>query len=208
MKPIFAVGKTNECIETTTIGIGTTTIVVGSATNSFSVGDPIFVSENNDSEVEYLGEATAVDATTVTVTHATIAAKSSPFKIWKPTNSVKMPYGVATPWERSVPLGVQTQRTQAGTAYRTKVSDIYTLITLNWNDLPESDCTSLNTFIITTLNYGVNNCTIGYYDFSAGRIYSVIATLLMNDLSHYETFPEYTPISIQFQIVSADTYKS
>lgn len=208
MKPIFATGKTNERSEAGSLNIGETSIPVANASTYFSAADPIFISESAGTEVEYLGEAISVSTTIVVVPYGLVEAKGAGYKVWKPTSSVVMPYGAASPWERNVPLGVQTQRTQAGTAYRTKISDGYTLITLNWNDLPESNYTSLITFIITTLNYGINTCTIGYYDFSAGRIYSVIATLLMNELAHYETFPKYTPISIPFQIVSAGTYKA
>lgn len=208
MKPIFALGKTNERSESGSLSAGTKTIAVTNASTYFSVGDPIFVSEANGTEVEYLGEATAVDSSTVTVSYALVEAKGPGYKVWKPTYHVLMPYDISSPYDKLTTLGVQTQRTQSGIPYRTRIADPYTIVTLTWEKLPASALASLDFFIIIRLNYGIEKCTIGFYDYKASRAYSVTATLLIDELPYTEPIPHLAPLEIPFQIDLVGAYQS
>lgn len=207
MKPIFALGKTSWRWEEGSLNIGETSIPVTGADVYFSVGDPIFISEEDSTEVEYLGEAKSISPTIIVVSYGLVAAKGPAYRVWKPTYYVLMPYDLSSPDKRTA-LGVETQRTQSGIPYRTRIADPYTTVTLTWYMLPRSVLQSLDLFIIVHLNYGIDKCTIGYYDYKAGGIYSVTATLLLDELPYSERIPGLAPLEILFQIDQVGAYQS
>ncbi len=206
MKPILALGKTNEQSESGSVNAGAKVIPV-TDTSGFAVGDPIFISETDGSEVEYLGEIVSKTASDITISYAVKESKGPGYKVWKPTYYELMPYDVSSPDKRTA-LGVETQRTQSGVPYRTRIADPYTIVTLTWEMLPRSVLQALDTFIIVHLNHGIEKCTVGYYDYKAGGIYSVTATLLLDELPYSERIPGLAPLDILFQIDQVGAYQS
>jgi len=206
MNPIFAKGKTNERPESGSIAAGATSIPVTDADSYFSVGDPIFISEDDGSEVEYLGPAISVSSSAIAVTYALQQAKGPGYKVWEPTDFVLMPYGVSSPFDRTLALGVQTQRSPGGKVYRTKIADSYKQVMLTWVKLKATSWAALESFIVIKLNDGIYKCTIGYEDHAQDKIVSVTATLLMDEIPHLELMRGLVRGEVPFQIDEEGAY--
>lgn len=206
MNPIFAKGKTNEQSESGSVAAGVTVIPVADANSYFAVGQPIFISETDGTEVEYLGPAIAVSTSAVTVTHALQQAKGPGYKVWRPTDYVLMPYGISSPFDGTLALGVETQRSLGGEVYRTKTEDSYKQAVLTWDKLKALTWIIMRTFIVDVLNCGIYKCTIGYEDSTQLKIVSVTATLLMVEIPHLERTPGLVRGQVIFQVAEEDAY--
>ena len=107
--PALAFGKTLE--HTVTDGDkpdeGDTALTFNNSSDTISVGDHVFASDESDADNQYLGKCTASSATEITVTNAVQNTPGTSLKIWVPTETLFFNYGERT--------GSQNQRVDTGT---------------------------------------------------------------------------------------------
>ncbi len=117
-KITFSKGKSNEQTTTGAITAPSKVILLAGKTAGFSVGDYCFISESDDTELEYLGQITAIDPdVSVTVTYDVAADKASGAKFWKATNILEFEYANEYPASRSEKVHQAVGYTDGGQIY-------------------------------------------------------------------------------------------
>lgn len=157
MDSIVCEGKTSECTLSGAVDAGENEITFASASAHFSAGDIIFVAESDGSELECLGEATAVSSTVVTTTLSLGAAKSATATIWTPTNLVEFGIGYQG-FRIESDRGIVSNKTSGGAYTVNKIADTAEVIYFTLPAITTTVYNEWDTFIDTTLS--------GYDDFT------------------------------------------
>lgn len=205
VNPIMAKGKISTQTESSTIAIGTSTIALSGGTGYFSINNHIFVADTDGSNPEYMGRVVAIDSATITTSEATIYTHNG-FTIWKPQYYIEFPYPPASPYEYGRILGVRKERTVAGELITQQISDSYTQVALNFDNISGSDFENIKIFIEDRLNKGINDCTIAWWEYMSNTKKTVRATLLLERIQYTSNLHGRAPFTIEFQVVADPGY--
>jgi hypothetical protein len=162
-KPIIAQGEGVKRIGSGgSLGIGSVDIPVATASSYFTQGDPIFVTDGSLGNVSYCGQASSVDADSVTVPLPTRVAYGAHYVI-KPAAWVILECDYSA-MEIERGLGVENLRASSGKIYRTQTGDPQKIWRIVWEDLGMTSWAAVRTFIESTLNYGLEDFTAAFWD--------------------------------------------
>jgi len=159
MKPVFAKGTRAQASLSASAAKGALTLPVNDADSIFSVGELLFCSEADGSELECLGPVTAVDGVGVTVALGLASAKSGGAKVWTPETSLLWPLGRSAPLRRTYHSGVEVQRSVGGALYHTRLADPYWEEPLVFERVARADYAQYEGWFIDTLRGGVEEFT-------------------------------------------------
>lgn len=202
MRPLFATGKQNEQTLTQPVSEGTTDIPVPNASTYFSEGDHLFISENDGSELEYLGIATSVSETTVTVARAVSSAKDVGALLWKPAVVFQWEVGRSSPLVRTYDSGVEVQRSVGGVLYSTQVSDPYRTESLFFERVTRENYQQYEQWVREVIHDGLDAFT--YVDEEC--VVSLVK-LLGPKLEQRERHPRLVSLAVELQYVAEGSYQ-
>ncbi len=133
--PILAFGKTSAKLASAVIAAGAVSISVDNTDDAWVLGDNLFVSENDDSEVQFIGgiESIAADKLSVSVNIPVFASKGTSARLWKPTTSYELQLGPGGGLGRRALLGVRTRISRGGIPFATRTADSNDIIQFNFS---------------------------------------------------------------------------
>ena len=114
---IFAQGREAEQTLGDVVTAGAIQIALTGADGIFAVGELLFISEADGSEVEFLGGVTAVSPTAVDFALALLKSKDSGAKLWRPISSFATGGDAVLPSKRETRSGVAVERSLGGVSY-------------------------------------------------------------------------------------------
>ena len=202
MRPLFATGKQNEQTLAQAIPEGTTEIPVANASNYFTEGDHLFISESDGSELEYLGIATSVSTTVVTVARAVSSAKSTGALLWKPVAMFQWEVGRSSPLVRTYNSGVEVQRSVGGVLYSTQVSDPYRMESLFFEQLTRENYQQYEQWVHDVIHDGLDAFTYVDEECVVG-----VVKLLTPKLVQKERYPRLVSLLVELQYVAEGSYQ-
>jgi hypothetical protein len=192
MKPLFARGKQNERTLTQFVQQGSTQLPIAGASLYFSVGDKIFVSEADGSELEFLGNALAVETNQLTTARGLAGDKDDGAHVWKPLERFEFEIGRSSPFLRKFDTGIEAQRTIGGQVYSTRVREPGWTEVLSFSKLSRANFFAFQDFLRDSLNDGLNEFT--YVD-EAGDI--AVVRLLTTQIEQHEQFPQLATLKLE-----------
>ena len=154
MRPVFAKGVGRQATLTQGAAAGTLHLPAGNADQIFAVGQPLFCSEEDGTEVEYLGAAAAVDALGVSGMFVLSANKAAGAKVWTPEQVLIWPAERSAPLMRAYDSGVEVQRAIGGALYHTRLRDPFREETLIFAKVARSVYEAWETWFITAIGNG------------------------------------------------------
>jgi len=161
---LFAHGRLNERDLTSILAAGSNQVPVANADTYFAAGDPIFVSESDGSEVEFLGVATSVTTGQIVTTFATGQPKAATGKAWKPQSTLAVAGTFGTPEKRKLDRGLIVQRSLAGTTFSMDVGASAERFEIDLSGLTPRELDSLLSWIESTTAGGTGAFTIVHLD--------------------------------------------
>jgi hypothetical protein len=201
MKPLFTLGKQIECPLTQFVEEGSNQLPIAGASIYFSVGDKIFVSESEGSELEFLGNATAVETNLLTTAHPLSSDKNAGALVWKPSAQFEFEIGRSSPFLRSFDTGIEIQKTVGGQVYSTRVREPGWTETLTFSKLSRSNFLAFQEFLQNSLYDGLEEFT--YVD-EAGEI--SIVRLLTTQIQQHENHPKLVTLKLELYYVQPGQY--
>lgn len=137
MIPLFCQGKDVQRETSEALGIGVRQIPTADADSHFFAGQRVFISETDETEIEFLGIILSVAADSITVEFATQAAKNSGAKLWTPPAVFDWPAGTADSSRRTRHSGVEVVRSLGGEAYATRLREPYNIEIVQFDNLSD-----------------------------------------------------------------------
>jgi hypothetical protein len=202
MRPLFATGKQNEQTLSQPISEGATEIPVANASTYFAEGDHLFISESDGSELEYLGIATSVSTTSVTVARPVASAKSAGALLWKPVAVFQWEVGRSSPLVRTYHSGVEVQRSVGGVLYSTQVSDPFRTESLFFERVTRENYQQYEQWVCDVIHDGLDAFT--YVDEEG--VVSVVK-VLGPKLVQKEHYPRLVSVLVELQYVTQGSYQ-
>ena len=123
IRPVFARGKEQEQALSQAASAASNELYTANASTNFSIGDLIFASEADGSELEFLGPAIAVASTYLTTTLYLGEAKSATAVLWRAAAEFVWPVEPAFPLEKEHASGISTLRSLDGTVYSARLAE-------------------------------------------------------------------------------------
>lgn len=122
--PILAYGKTDAKLTTAAILAGAVSIPLDNSGDEYALGDNLFISENDDSEVQFLGKIESINGakTAVTVDIPVFTSKASSARVWMPTTSYELHLGPGTGLGRRQIPGVHTRISRGSVVFTTRTA--------------------------------------------------------------------------------------
>ncbi|MCX7045176.1 MAG: hypothetical protein NTX50_06815 [Candidatus Sumerlaeota bacterium] len=154
MRPVFAKGIGRQGTLTQAAAAGTLHLPAGNADQIFSLGQPLFCSEEDGTETEYLGLAAAVDALGVSGMFVLGAGKAAGAKVWTPEQVLIWPAERSAPLSREYQSGVEVQRAIGGAVYHTRLRDPFREETLAFDKVARSVYETWEAWFISAIGNG------------------------------------------------------
>jgi hypothetical protein len=152
--------------------------------------------------LEYLGIATSVSSTAVTVSHPVSSAKSTGALLWKPEHAFQWEVGRSSPLVRTYDRGVEVQRSAGGVLYSTQVSDPYRIESLSFDQVTRGNYQEYEQWVRDVIHDGLDAFT--YVDEEG--VVSVVK-LLTPKLVQKERHPRLVSLLIELQYVAEGSYE-
>jgi hypothetical protein len=134
--PIFAFGKTGEKLTTSSgIAAGALSIELDNTDDAFVLGDNLFLSENDNSEPQFLGaiESITPAKTAITINIPVNLSKGANARVWKPTTAFQFEIGPGRGVGHRALTGVATRISRGGVPFGTRTSDNVDIIQFQFN---------------------------------------------------------------------------
>lgn len=197
--PVLALGKAS--LEVVNAFAAASVVIEGVVVANFPVGTPVWTAEMTTyAETQYRGRVTVSGGTSITVEYAATAQGDAPV-LWKPTSYFKFTYPALVP-ASSFPLSGM-RLSLGGTPYKTLSTTPKEVVTLAWDRVERADFTSLRTFILTTLNYGLETFTLAWYDGATNAVRTGTIKLANDTFPFQPETPELRSVTLTF-IVDTD----
>ncbi len=178
-KPIFAFGRSKDTTDAGGGIIGQTTFTLVSF-GAWTTGDPVFVSESGDTEVEYLGTVQSVSDPDITTEFGLVAAKAAGMKIWTPTLSVEMPSPVEARPEITRDSGIEFRKGLDGITRPIRSRDASKSLIIGYEHCTTSIYDDLVAFMENTSgpNFGLTRFGFAAWDYQGeeAKVYTMQAT--------------------------------
>lgn len=176
--PVFALGKNSEEIVS---GIAISQQWIGGVDGvaNFPVGTPVFASESDYTETQYMGLVTVQDIPNKLLTvqcESKYLLNSSP-KIWKPT-AYWLPDVEESKDQILTDFAAVSKVTKSGVGYRARSSITKRIKRFSWDKLDSTDFELLETFCETTLQNTLQRFTVAWYCSKKEQVR--IATVMIN----------------------------
>ena len=207
--PIIAYGKVQNFTNAASAEGSRTITFTNSGGNAIVVGDHVFTSLSGGTQVQYHGVCTLVTSTTSIATqYATqnVMAGNNDY-VWVPTAAVDFQYQVAPGSQQdTVHLGTELFISKGNVAYPVQSADAYETFALSFNPAHPADFEELKTFLVTTRTKGTKTFSLAFWHASRqlSTTYEVYA--YPSTLSVTHVGPQIASFSLQFFVVTADTY--
>lgn len=146
--PIVAFGKTDSKTATAAVSAGDTEIEVDNSGSDYAVGDDLFISKSDDTELEYLGQLTAVASDSVTVEVAVAADKGASAKLWKPNTSFRFSSGPGFGVRFVDRLGTFIDVSRGGQVTSTQIADAVRELEFEWGKGALADYQGFRSFLL------------------------------------------------------------
>ena len=204
---IYASGRSNATTVVAGISAAATTFDVVAA-GAMAAGDAIFCSESDNSEQESLGTISAVDGTTITVTHGPTLAKSANCKIWTATYKAVMPYPITGRPRVEVVDGIERRSTLDGIIHNTQIADVGDFWTINYAQVENSSLAALRTFLAESngANYGLTDFVVAMWDYESDAPTLATVRLAGEIPSYIEGVRGVSSYSLRVQIITSSEY--
>lgn len=144
----------------TPLAAGATSLPLADADLLFSVGQPLFLSEADDTELEHLGVVTAATPTMLSFSLATRVAKSANAKLWRPATWLHLAAQQATPVRRDADAGIVVERSLGGDWFATAVAEPAERLELALEGLTPATEFALRAFLDLGLERGLHPFTL------------------------------------------------
>ncbi len=210
-EPVVAFGKTNEKTGVVaTVTEGSKTFTISNASNVINVDDLVLCSDQDDADIQFLGEVLTSNATTITTSLGLQNAPGTSLKIWVPTTSVRFLFGEASGGQRQTDDdGTSLVETRGNTALSVQSQDSSLTIDLSFNPVQQGDYQLWRTFRQINRTFGTDPMSLIYFD-NVRQISRVDEVRLRGGV-HTVTQLGRNPIdafSESFFVVNSDTYVS
>ena len=147
MIPFFCQAKDIQRETSEPVGVGARQIPTLGAGSYFHAGDRIFISEADETEVEYLGSVVSVAADAISIELATAKAHSTAAKLWTPLNIFEWPAGPPGAAQRTYHGGVEVVRSLGGVAYSTRLASPHEIESIRFENLTDGRAGQLSAWI-------------------------------------------------------------
>jgi hypothetical protein len=168
--PILAYGKTSAKLSTdATIAAGAVSIGVDNTDDAWALDDNLFISENDESETQFLGavESIATNKLSVTVDIPVSLSKGANARLWKPTTSYELQIGPGAALARRALTGVRTRVSRGGQVFSTRTSDNVNIVEFRYDseDFGRAfDWQGVVDWLRTNRRGGLDSFTLAYWD--------------------------------------------
>jgi hypothetical protein len=157
---MLAKGRAGERVLTAVIPAGGKSIALAGADTIFALTQRLFISEADDSELQWLGRVTQVTSSAVSFSRTLKLAKSSGAKLWRAASVFDLPMDAPLPARRTTETGVVTQRSAGGEFYAIQVAEPRTTLRLVLNDLTPSSEDTLLAWLAEQTRWGLDPFTL------------------------------------------------
>ena len=204
--PIIAYGKAKSFSGAGSTA-GTRTITFTNTPSGIATGEHVFTSASGDGTVQYHGVCTETTGTTSIAMQYPTQTTLSSGKVWTPTAAVDFRYQVSPGSQQdTVHLGTDLFISKGNVAYPVQSADAYETFALSFNPAHPADFEELKTFLVTTRTKGTKTFSLAFWHASRelSTTYEVYA--YPSTLSVTHVGPQIASFSLQFFVVTADTY--
>jgi len=209
-RPIVCFGKTDEDTLTSPPSATATTLNFDNSGGDYAEGDLVFISESDDTEVEFMGDVISATAGGVVVRHPVQTDKSASAKIWKPTTYLWFTYGPGDSEQKEFDIGTTTEKSRGGQIYVTKLADTVEKLTLQFSEAITSDFYDYTQFIDSDRSGGIYSFSLAWWDnfrsFSRTAKVKAILPMLTSDLSFSRPDLKIASFTLGFFIETDDSY--
>jgi hypothetical protein len=200
IKPLFAKARDRERTLTQAAQAGTKTLHV-SAPSEFALGDRIFVSESDGSELEYLGPVTQIGADSLTVTHALANPKTITARIWRPQSAFQWDTVTTEPVERVFHEGIAVERSVGGALWAVRLADPIREDTLRFTGVSRAAFASFRSWLSSHACGGLDDFTWVDEQRACARV-----RLLNCDFIQLEKVPRVVALDIRLAVLGEGAY--
>ncbi|MBN1867725.1 hypothetical protein JW916_10570 [Candidatus Sumerlaeota bacterium] len=159
IKPLFTRERELERSLSQSADAGSRVLYTASASD-FSVGDRLFVSESDGSELEYLGAIAEVAPTSLTATFPLETAKSATARVWRPASAFQWETVTASPSvDRVLREGIVAERSVGGALWSARVADPWREDTLRFPGLSRAHFTAFRSWLASATRGGLDDFT-------------------------------------------------
>lgn len=137
MIPLFCQSKEVQRETSGAVGAGVRIIPTLGAADSFRAGRRVFLSEFDQTKIEFLGTIQSVAADSITVAFATREGKAPGAKLWTPRSLFEWPVGLEPAAKRTQQTGVEIVRAVGGPAYATRLRQPHYVESVRFEDLTD-----------------------------------------------------------------------
>ena len=131
--------------------------------HAFEAGDPIWISKNDDTGVQFCGVVVTKDTNTLTVEYGANENKGSAAKIWTSDHWAQMS-GNPARFTRTRQSGTDMVKSRGGVLYPVHAADGVDVLRFQFPAALAADYKALADFIADTLSDGIEPFTLSYWD--------------------------------------------
>ena len=200
IKPLFAVAKNLERALSHAETAGATDLHVPSPSD-FSVGAPIFVSEANGAEMEFLGRIRAIGDDTISVAFGLAADKSATAKIWTPSSAFPWEAVTSQPMERSFHEGIRVEQSVGGALWSVRTAEPLRTDRLRFREISRSHFAAFRSWLSAQVRGGLDDFTWVDEERNVARV-----RLVRCDFTQVEERPRVVELIVDLAVLEEGGY--
>lgn len=159
-KWILARGRAAETTLPDVTPAGARVIALSGAAASFAPPQPLFISETDGAETEWLGRVTQATTSSLAFSRPVRASKNSGARLWSPASMLEFPPDAAVPERRETHTGVAAERAAGGEFYAVQTAAPLTAFRLRFDDLAPATEDALLAWIAAQTLWGLSPFTL------------------------------------------------
>ena len=166
-RPVMCCGKTAATTLSVAAAAGANVITVASG-GGYVVGELVFVSNADDSAVQFLGTVTNKNVSVLTLSLGLQVAREIGAKVWRPSTRVAWSRGADQSVTRLRATGTEVQVSRGGQVTATQTSDPVESLEYSHRLGLSSDWEAWKGFVVTSRQDGLLPFTLAWWDSPAG----------------------------------------
>ncbi len=156
MNPVFTFGKTTETKLSAALAGNSNSLSVNNASDYFSVGDKIFISNPDYTNKEYLGSVISVSSSQIQTLFSSVNAKDKNSAVWKPDKNISVLTDEIITDRILSDTGIVFLKSMGGNVYLNKVAEPLFTEKIIYKKLGTADEYSLMNWFVETLSWGLS----------------------------------------------------
>jgi hypothetical protein len=155
MLPLFAYGSTFDYTLPDGATAYQTTYSIADADLYINIGDAVFICETDDTDLEYLGSVTAIDAISIITQSGPKFSKNPGAKLWIPDKVFRFPISPEPSMRLPINTGVETLITSDGRIVQTRTNKPIFREKLLFNGISYNDFQKFTQWLKERIDWGI-----------------------------------------------------